>query len=73
MITCKRVTEKEGTSNMLDVMIRHKPKSGLTWHRGRQAGIIDAILTLQEMEFKIPAEVLQKHFDMNNDGSIYVE
>ena len=42
----------------------------LGWYRGRHSGWIDAVLTLQEMGHPRIAKKLQKHFDLNDDGSL---
>ena len=62
MITCGRVTEKEGTAGL--------KSQALGWHRGLYAGIIDAIITLQNLGHTKIAEKLQKYYEMDENGTI---
>ena len=83
MLKIKRVTEHVGTRNLKPraqpgvpyarTMASYSNRgsgSSVGWYRGKQAGIIDVILTLQEMGHTRIAAKIQKHYDMDDDGSI---
>ena len=83
MLKIKRVTEKQGTTGLKPrqqpgvpyarTMASHNNRghgSSVGWYRGKQAGQIDVILTLQEMGHTRIAAKLQKHYGINDNGSL---
>jgi hypothetical protein len=81
MLKTKRISEFDALRDLRPRPIKgvpmarlHGPSSsgnmGLGWHRGWQAGIIDAILTMQEMGYTRAATRVQKHYEMDDKGNI---
>lgn len=42
----------------------------LAWRRGHQAGLVDAVLTLQEMGYTRAVERLMAHHGLTEDGAL---
>lgn len=79
----KRVTEREGLSGIqpeaepgvpfMKTKRAHRIEGAnhpLAWHRGKHAGIIDAIVTLEEIGHSEMAEKLRKHYRLDQDGTM---
>ncbi len=79
----QRVTEYEGVANLEPPMREDEPyartrraagisgaQHGVAWHRGRHAGLIDAIATLQEWGDVRIANRMLKHYRMDENGTI---
>ncbi len=79
----KRITENESLESLRQKARPGEPymrtlraagisgaQHGVAWHRGRQCGIAEVIVTLRELSHPRIAKKLMTYYDMNEDGSI---
>lgn len=80
----RRVTEENGLTGLNPRPVPGEPyartrkahglgpgtQHGVAWYRGQHAGWIDAVVALRELGMPGAARRLQKHYDMDDEGTV---